>query len=101
MYLGYGFASAATVCMFVLTASIVWLQYRAIDRVRRGGLLRGGGSGKKPEKDHDKWGARPTHGRLVSTARRARGNEMHGRPHRHAAELRVPGRTAMDRQPLC
>ena len=44
-YLRYGYASAATVCMFVLTASIVWLQYRAIDRVRRGGLWAGSGLG--------------------------------------------------------
>jgi multiple sugar transport system permease protein len=42
-YLRYGYASAATVFMFVLTASIVWLQYRAIDRVRRGGLWAGSG----------------------------------------------------------
>lgn len=44
-YLRYGYASAATVLMFVLTASIVWLQYRAIDRVRRGGLWAGSGLG--------------------------------------------------------
>ena len=44
-YLRYGYASAATVFMFVLTASIVWLQYRAIDRVRRGGLWAGSGLG--------------------------------------------------------
>ncbi|MGH2629268.1 MAG: carbohydrate ABC transporter permease, partial [Actinomycetota bacterium] len=44
-YLRYGYASAATVLMFVLTASIVWLQYRAIDRVRRGGLWVGSGLG--------------------------------------------------------
>lgn len=42
-FLRYGYASAATVFMFVLTASIVWLQYRAIDRVRRGGLWAGSG----------------------------------------------------------
>ncbi len=42
-YLRYGYASAATVLMFVLTASIVWLQYRAIDRLRRGGLWSGSG----------------------------------------------------------
>ena len=42
-YLRYGYASAATVLMFVLTASIVWLQYRTIDRVRRGGLWAGSG----------------------------------------------------------
>ena len=34
-YLRYGYASAATVLMFVLTASIVWLQYRLIERRRR------------------------------------------------------------------
>ena len=38
-YLRYGYASAATVLVFVLTAAIVWLQYRALDRVRRGGLF--------------------------------------------------------------
>ncbi len=38
-YLRYGYAAAATVLVFVLTASIVWLQYRAIDRLRRGGLF--------------------------------------------------------------
>ena len=43
-YLRYGYASAATVLMFVLTASIVWLQYRAIDRTRRGGLWAGSGA---------------------------------------------------------
>ncbi len=42
-YLRYGYASAATVVMFALTAAIVWLQYRAIDRVRRGGLWAGSG----------------------------------------------------------
>lgn len=42
-FLRYGYASAATVFTFVLTASIVWLQYRAIDRVRRGGLWAGSG----------------------------------------------------------
>ena len=44
-YLRYGYASAATVLVFVLTASIVWLQYRAIDRVRRGGLWAGSALG--------------------------------------------------------
>jgi multiple sugar transport system permease protein len=44
-YLRYGYASAATVLMFALTASIVWLQYRAIDRARRGGLWAGSGLG--------------------------------------------------------
>jgi multiple sugar transport system permease protein len=44
-YLRYGYASAATVLMFVLTASIVWLQYRAIDRLRRGGIWAGSGLG--------------------------------------------------------
>ncbi|MGB7806761.1 MAG: sugar ABC transporter permease [Actinomycetota bacterium] len=38
-YLRYGYAAAATVLLFTLTASIVWLQYRAIDRVRRGALF--------------------------------------------------------------
>lgn len=38
-YLRYGYASAAIVLVFLLTASIVWLQYRAIARVRRGGLV--------------------------------------------------------------
>jgi multiple sugar transport system permease protein len=42
-FLRYGYASAATVFMFVLTAPIVWLQSRAIDRVRRGGLWAGSG----------------------------------------------------------
>ena len=36
-YLRYGYASAATVCMFALTASIVWLQYRAVDRCAAAG----------------------------------------------------------------
>jgi multiple sugar transport system permease protein len=44
-YLRYGYASAATAFMFVLTASIVWLQYRAVDRVRRGGVWQGSGLG--------------------------------------------------------
>jgi multiple sugar transport system permease protein len=35
-YLRYGYASAATVTMFVLTALIVWLQWRIIRRWRRG-----------------------------------------------------------------
>ncbi|MEX1263107.1 MAG: hypothetical protein WEE66_04075, partial [Actinomycetota bacterium] len=44
-YLRYGHASAETVLMFVLTASIVWLQHPSIDRVRRGGLWAGSGLG--------------------------------------------------------
>jgi multiple sugar transport system permease protein len=35
-YLRYGYASAATLTMFVLTALIVWLQWRIIRRWRRG-----------------------------------------------------------------
>jgi multiple sugar transport system permease protein len=35
-YLRYGYASAATVTMFVLTALIVWLQWRIIRRWRQG-----------------------------------------------------------------
>jgi multiple sugar transport system permease protein len=35
-YLRYGYASAATLAMFVLTALIVWLQWRIIRRWRRG-----------------------------------------------------------------
>jgi multiple sugar transport system permease protein len=42
-YLRYGYASAATVWLFLLTASIVWLQYRAADRLRRGALWAGSG----------------------------------------------------------
>ena len=44
-YLRYGYASAATLFIFALTASILWLQYRAIDRARRGGLWAGSGLG--------------------------------------------------------
>ena len=35
-YLRYGYASAATLTMFVLTALVVWLQWRIIRRWRRG-----------------------------------------------------------------
>jgi multiple sugar transport system permease protein len=42
-YLRYGYASAATVFMLLITASIVWVQYRTIDRARRGGLWAGSG----------------------------------------------------------
>jgi multiple sugar transport system permease protein len=35
-YLRYGYASAATLFMFVLTALIVWLQWRIIRRWRQG-----------------------------------------------------------------
>jgi multiple sugar transport system permease protein len=42
-YLRYGYASAATMFLFVLTASIVWLQFRAVDRMRRGGIWAGSG----------------------------------------------------------
>ena len=38
-YLRYGYASAATTVMFVLTASMVYLQYRVFDGLRRGRLL--------------------------------------------------------------
>ena len=41
-YLRYGYASAATVVMLVVTAAIVWLQYDAISRWR--GRM-GGGDG--------------------------------------------------------
>jgi hypothetical protein len=33
-YLRYGYASAATVAMLVVTASILWLQYRIVIRWR-------------------------------------------------------------------
>jgi multiple sugar transport system permease protein len=38
-YLRYGYASAATTVMFVLTASMVYLQYRVFDGLRRGRLF--------------------------------------------------------------
>jgi multiple sugar transport system permease protein len=33
-YFRYGYAAAATVWIFALTASIVWLQYRVVRRFR-------------------------------------------------------------------
>jgi multiple sugar transport system permease protein len=38
-YLRYGYASAATTLMFMLTASMVYLQYRVFDGLRRGRLF--------------------------------------------------------------
>lgn len=40
-YLRYGYAAAATLVLFAITAAAVWLQFRAVDGLRRGGLLRG------------------------------------------------------------
>jgi multiple sugar transport system permease protein len=40
-YLRYGYASAAIVVMFLLTAALVWLTLRAVDRLR-GGVVLGG-----------------------------------------------------------
>jgi multiple sugar transport system permease protein len=35
-YLRYGYAAAATLVMFIVTAVIVWLQWRVVVRWRRG-----------------------------------------------------------------
>ncbi len=38
-YLRYGKAAAATLVVLAITAAAVWLQFRAVDGLRRGGLL--------------------------------------------------------------
>jgi multiple sugar transport system permease protein len=38
-YLRYGYASAATMALYALTAAALWLELRAVDGLRRGGLL--------------------------------------------------------------